>query len=100
MKTTDDTEIEINSALLRNRNILRENYQADNINIPRLELIEQGFVFSYFTHRVKHQNHVFDFSYDFGIEKSEGDCFEIKKLIDLSLMEESMPLLPKELLVK
>jgi hypothetical protein len=78
----DNIEQEINSFLLENRNILQSNYALGKTKIHLSELVTQGFLISYHTNQMKHQdtNQLFVFYYDYGIGKSEDNYCEIIRL--------------------
>ena len=75
----DDTEIEVKSILVGNRHILERNFIAGKTKINASELKSQGFVFSHYTHEMKHQDRdqSFLFVYEYGIGKLNNDCYEI-----------------------
>jgi hypothetical protein len=72
---------EIDSILLKNRNILKENFVAGKIKISEIELMISGFNFAYHTSQLKHEDglRIFDFSYEYGIGKMDDGFIEIIK---------------------
>jgi hypothetical protein len=91
------TEAELNSILLKNRNILRRNYALKKYTIRLSELILQEFVFSCFTHHSVQDGDPVTFNYNFGITEFFPDCFRIIKAPNI-MSDEKKDQPPREVL--
>jgi hypothetical protein len=83
MKTTlTDLEIEINTVLIKNRDILKSIFDTGERTVSKPELIVLGFDFSCHTSRMKNQDteQPFMFVYNYGIGKVEETIFLIVRL--------------------
>jgi hypothetical protein len=72
----------IDFILSNNRNILKGNYDFGKFKVSELELIINGFNFTYHTSQLKHEdgNEIFKFFYEYGIGKLDNGYFQIIKL--------------------
>jgi hypothetical protein len=71
----------VNNALLKNRRIL-ETLMAknDTVKIRHTNLLQQGFLFTYYTHQFTNaKNNVYNFCYEFGYLSLDKDWFLIVK---------------------